>query len=122
MSKAPHVREVAATAEGWLDLCPADVAPGELRAFDIDGRAILIALARGRLAAIDDQCNHSGCLLSSGWIDEQRAAVICPCHEISFELATGKNLTIPRLCDDQPTFPLKIEAGRVFIRLDGDPR
>ena len=114
---ALHGRVVTPTEGGWLDLCPADLVAGELRAFTVDDRHVLVAESRGALHALDDQCNHAGCLLSTGWVDARRAAVICPCHEFAFDLATGKNVTIPRLCDDQPAFPLKIEAGRVFVLL-----
>lgn len=118
MSRPPAPGRVVNPAEGgWLDLCPADLAPGELRGFTVDARHVLVAESRGAVFALDDLCNHAGCELSTGWVDARRGAVVCPCHEMVFDLATGKNLTIPRLCDDQPTFPIKLEAGRVLVLL-----
>jgi len=44
--------------------------------------------------------------------------VVCPCHEYSFELGTGRNVTIPRLCGDQRAYPVRIEDGRVWLQLE----
>ena len=101
----------------WIDVCAADLAPGELRGLEVGKRLVLLASHGGRICAIDDFCNHAGCLLSGGWIDGRKAAVVCPCHEYAFELATGKNVTFPRLSEDQESFPLKIENGRVLLRI-----
>ena len=103
--------------DGWIDLGPDDVAEGELRALEIDGRHVLLARHQGALAALDDMCNHAGCLLSGGWIDGKKGSVVCPCHEIEFDLRSGKNLTLPRLCDDQESHPVRVEGGRALVRL-----
>ncbi|GAC1340263.1 MAG: hypothetical protein NVSMB23_10290 [Myxococcales bacterium] len=103
----------------WIDVGPADLTPGELRGLEVGERLVLLACHRGSVHAIDDSCNHAGCLLSGGWIDEKKGAVVCPCHEYAFELSSGRNVTRPRLCDDQDSFPARVEAGRVLIRLGG---
>jgi 3-phenylpropionate/trans-cinnamate dioxygenase ferredoxin subunit len=104
----------------WIDVCAADLLPGELRGLEVGGRLVLIANDAGRLSAIDDFCNHAGCLLSGGWIDPRKRAVVCPCHEYVFELKSGRNVTFPRLAGDQDAFPLKVEDGRIFVRLGGE--
>ena len=101
----------------WIDVCDADLTEGELRGVEIGKRLVLIASQAGRLLAIDDFCNHAGCLLSGGWIDAKKCAVVCPCHEYAFDLRDGKNVTFPRLSDDQEAFPLKVEAGRIFLQI-----
>jgi 3-phenylpropionate/trans-cinnamate dioxygenase ferredoxin component len=101
----------------WIDVCSADLSPGELRGFEIGKRLVLVASCNGELHAIDDFCNHAGCLLSGGWLDLKKAAVVCPCHEYAFELSSGRNVTFPRLSDDQDSFPLKIEGGRVLLKI-----
>ncbi len=103
----------------WIDVCAADLMVGELRGIEVGKRLVLVANDAGQLSAIDDFCNHAGCLLSGGWIDPKKHAVICPCHEYAFELTTGKNVTFPRLSDDQDAFPLKIEGGRVWLQVSG---
>jgi 3-phenylpropionate/trans-cinnamate dioxygenase ferredoxin subunit len=103
----------------WIDVGAADLAPGELRGIEVGKRLVLLANDRGQLAAIDDFCNHAGCLLSGGWIDAKKCAVVCPCHEYAFELRSGRNVTFPRLSEDQESFPLKVENGRVLLRIGG---
>jgi len=103
--------------EGWIDVGPADLIEGELRGLEVGERLVLLVRHQGRITAMDDSCNHAGCLLSGGWVSERKAAVVCPCHEYSFELGTGRNVTLPRLCGDQGAFEVRIDAGRVMIRL-----
>jgi len=102
--------------QGWIDVGPADLIEGELRGLEVGERLVLLTRYQGRITAMDDSCNHAGCLLSGGWLHEKKGAVVCPCHEYAFELGTGRNLTYPRLCDDQPAFEVRIEHGRVMIR------
>lgn len=103
----------------WIDVGPADLTAGELRGLEVGEQLVLLACHAGAVHALDDSCNHAGCLLSGGWIDARKAAVVCPCHEYLFELATGRNVTFPRLCGDQDAFETRIEAGRVLLRLGG---
>jgi len=101
----------------WIDVGPADLSEGELRGLEVGERLVLLARHGGRITALDDSCVHAGCLLSGGWIDGRKAAVVCPCHEYSFELGSGWNVTFPRLCGDQPAFEVRVENGRVMIRI-----
>ena len=101
----------------WIDVGPADLTEGELRGLEIGERLVLLARFKGRITAMDDSCNHAGCLLSGGWVERKKAAVVCPCHEYAFELGTGRNVTFPRLCDDQVAFEVRVEQGRVMIRI-----
>lgn len=103
----------------WIDVGPADLAPGELRGLEVGERLVLLACHGGAVHAMDDSCNHAGCLLSGGWLDLRKGAVVCPCHEYCFDLSTGRNVTFPRLCGDQESFPTRVEAGRVLLRLGG---
>ena len=105
--------------DDWIDVGPADLGPSELRGLEVDERLVLLTSHKGRIHAMDDSCNHAGCLLSGGWVDEKKAAVVCPCHEYAFELASGRNVTVPRLCDDQQAFEVRVENGRVMLRLKG---
>lgn len=106
----------------WIDVCAADLVPGELRGLEVGQRLVLVANSDGRLCAMDDMCNHAGCLLSGGWLDARKVAVVCPCHEYTFELSSGRNVTLPRLADDQESFRLKVEGGRVFLKIPEDSR
>jgi 3-phenylpropionate/trans-cinnamate dioxygenase ferredoxin subunit len=96
-------------------LGPADLKEGEYRSYELGKRWILVSRWGGALFAIDDQCNHAGCLLSGGWAEG--LTIVCPCHEQSFDLTTGRNVTDPRLYEDQPVFPLSIENGQIVVEL-----
>ncbi len=98
-----------------VQLGPADLKDGELRPYEAGGRFILVTRLGSRHFAIDDRCNHAGCFLSSGWLEGRD--VVCPCHEHRFDIETGRNATIPRLCGDQQAFPLTIENGRIVVTI-----
>ena len=102
----------------WIDVGAADLSEGELRGLEVGEKLVLLACQGGSVTAMDDSCNHAGCLLSGGWIDGRKGAVVCPCHEYAFELGTGRNVTFPKLCDDQRSFEVRIENGRVMIRIE----
>src|SRR4051812_20850137 len=86
---------------------------GEMRGFAIGKRNVLVAKQNGRYRALDDWCNHAGCLLSGGRIEKN--LIICPCHEVGFDLETGKNMTSPGVCDDQPAFQITVEEGCLIL-------
>jgi 3-phenylpropionate/trans-cinnamate dioxygenase ferredoxin subunit len=103
--------------EGWIDVCAADLIEGELRGLEVGERLVLLVRHKGQITAMDDSCAHAGCLLSGGWVQERKGAVICPCHEYAFDLGSGRNVTFPKLCEDQRAFEVRIEGGRVMILL-----
>jgi 3-phenylpropionate/trans-cinnamate dioxygenase ferredoxin subunit len=99
-----------------VKLGPAEVGEGEFRSFELaPERHVLVTRLGGALYAIDDLCNHAGCLLSGGWLDG--ASVVCPCHEYQFDVRTGENTTSVRLCDDQARYPLRVVDGELVVEL-----
>jgi len=95
-------------------LGPANFAEGEMRGFEVGrDKLVLVAKVGGHYKAIDDWCNHAGCLLSAGWIEKN--LVICPCHEVGFDLDTGKNMTSPGVCGDQQPFKAAVEEGELVV-------
>lgn len=90
-----------------------DLAENELRGYEIGKRNVMVAKVNGRIKALDDWCNHAGCLLSGGRIEEN--LVVCPCHEIGFDLDTGVNATSPGMCDDQATAKVTVEGGKLIL-------
>jgi 3-phenylpropionate/trans-cinnamate dioxygenase ferredoxin component len=107
------IGDYGATAKMRIVLGAADVKEGELRAYEVGKLNVCVARVKGRLKALDDWCNHAGCLLSGGRIEGNM--VVCPCHEVGFDLDTGKNLTSPGVCDDQPAFELVEEDGKMVL-------
>ncbi|MBI3184225.1 MAG: Rieske 2Fe-2S domain-containing protein [Myxococcales bacterium] len=86
-----------------------------MRGLRVGEQYVLLARVGGRYRAIDDQCNHAGCLLSGGRLEG--SAVVCPCHEIAFDLHSGRNLTSPRVCGDQRAYRLSEAGGELVIDL-----
>jgi 3-phenylpropionate/trans-cinnamate dioxygenase ferredoxin subunit len=99
-----------------LPLAGAAIGDEEMRGVRLDdGRYLLLVRHAGRLRALDDLCNHAGCRLSQGRLEGGQ--VTCPCHLMSFDVETGALRTVPRLCDDQPTFPVEERDGDVWVDL-----
>jgi 3-phenylpropionate/trans-cinnamate dioxygenase ferredoxin subunit len=96
-----------------ISLGPADFAEGEMRGFAVGKRNVVVAKLAGKYKALDDWCNHAGCLLSGGRLEKN--IIICPCHEVGFDMDSGKNVTSPEVCDDQPAFSVSIEDGRLIL-------
>jgi 3-phenylpropionate/trans-cinnamate dioxygenase ferredoxin subunit len=92
---------------------PADLAEGELRSVELGDKMLLVVRQQQRYFALDDWCNHAGCLLSGGRLE--KSSVICPCHEVGFDLATGRVSTRPIICDDQKIFPIEEQDGTLYI-------
>ncbi len=92
----------------------ADLKEGELRGFEVGPeKFVLVSRLDGKIHAIDDWCNHAGCLLSGGRRVGQ--VVICPCHDIGFDLLSGKNVTDPALCEDQKRYRVVEEDGSLYL-------
>ena len=93
----------------------ADIKPGELAAFDVDGVRIAIANANGRFFAIDDTCTHEQCSLAEeGTLDG--TVVTCGCHGAQFDVTTGHVLA-PPAPEPVKAYPLRVEQGAVVIEV-----
>ncbi len=104
--------ETSVLSEEWKDLGPADLAPGKHRGVKLSAEEfVLIANVEGEYHAIDDWCNHAGCMLSSG--DLEGDLILCPCHYAEFSVKTGVLESLPRICDDQTRYELRVEGGRI---------
>lgn len=98
-----------------IKLGPADFAEKELRGYEVGKRNVCIARINGRYKGLDDWCNHGGCLLSGGRLEQNM--VVCPCHEVGFDMDSGANVTSPGICDDQPTVKVEVDSGELVLEL-----
>lgn len=103
-----------------VTLGPADLQDNELRGYEVGKRNVMVARVNGEYTAMDDWCNHAGCLLSGGRVED--GLIVCPCHEVGFDAKTGANATSPGVCDDQPLFPIRIENGQLVVDTTFDPK
>lgn len=75
---------------------------------------IALSCVDGRFGAIHDGCNHVGGPLGEGTLDGDY--VVCPWHNWKFHRVTGEGEPGYE-ADRVPRFELKVEAGRLWIRI-----
>jgi nitrite reductase (NADH) small subunit len=89
---------------------------GEARIFKVDGRDIAVYLTHsGEVFATQPDCPHRGGPLADGLIGG--TTVLCPLHDRSFDLRTGKNLSGD--CTDIRTYPVvQREDGGIVLQIE----
>jgi 3-phenylpropionate/trans-cinnamate dioxygenase ferredoxin subunit len=100
----------------WTRVANADeLQPGECRRVNAEDVVIAVFNVDGEFYAIEDVCTHDGAPLDEGPVvgDE----VICPRHGARFCIKTGAALSPPAY-EPITTFPVRVEAGVVFVRDD----
>ena len=90
-----------------------DVAPGEGRVVEAEGRSMALFNVDGHYYAIDNVCPHRGGPLGEGELDG--TTVICPWHGWRYNVATGENELIPNLPTEK--FEVKVEEDDVLVDL-----
>jgi 3-phenylpropionate/trans-cinnamate dioxygenase ferredoxin subunit len=95
-----------------------EIAPGNRRLMDIDGRAIVLFNVNGTLYAIDDVCTHDGGPLAEG---ELRGYEIeCPRHGARFDVRSGAALSMPAF-EPVAAHEVKLEGDHVLVRIRERP-
>lgn len=99
-----------------IEICPVnELLPGMVRGHDLPDRPpIAVYNIEGKFYCTDDLCTHGNALLSDGDIDGMD--IICPFHDGSFDIATGKPTGSPCI------IPLKTHAcevidGKIVVHL-----
>jgi len=120
----------------------ADIAPGGMKAVELDGRTLVICNVGGTFHAIDRRCGHMNAPLEMGTLDG--AVLTCALHCAQFDVVTGEVLSGPVPADlgSEPppprlaaflrnagalmqhirteslgVYPVRIEAGWVLVAL-----
>lgn len=99
----------------WVAVGSADeLASGQMKAFALDRRRLLLVNAEGRHYVIDEMCSHEDYSLALGCIKGSK--IKCSLHGSHFDLATGTPMDEPA---DEPirTYPVKVEDGKVWMQL-----
>jgi 3-phenylpropionate/trans-cinnamate dioxygenase ferredoxin component len=97
------------------------VAPGTMKAFQVEGKKILIANIDGNYYAINNACTHMGGDLSKGTLDGQ--IITCPRHGSRFDVTTGKSISGPKIAflrlttKDEIAYEVKVEGDSIKINL-----
>ncbi|WP_261327413.1 MocE family 2Fe-2S type ferredoxin [Rhizobium leguminosarum] len=104
------------TYETWIDAGAAnDIDEEDVIRFDYDGRTFAIYHSPdGRFFATDGLCTHEKIHLANGLV--MGDIIECPKHNGRFNYKTGEAKGAP-VCINLTTYPVRVEAGRVFVNL-----
>ena len=108
--------EVDAVTGEWIDACAADdIDEEDVIRFDHGGRTFAIYRTDDdRYFASDGFCTHEQAHLSDGLV--MGTIIECPKHNGRFDIRTGEAKGAP-VCVDLKTYAVKVEGGRVFVRI-----
>ena len=101
---------------GWVEACKADDIDAEdVIRFDHGDRTFAIyRSADDKYYATDGLCTHERTHLAGGLVMDN--IIECPKHNGRFDYRTGEAKGAPA-CVDLKTYPVKVEAGIVFVNL-----
>ena len=105
-------------AISWIDVgAVADVPmQGARRVETLSGPIAVFRTVKDELFALVDRCPHKNGPLSEGIVHGR--AVACPLHNWSIDLQSGEPLGADAGKGCTPAVPLKVEDGRIFLRLE----
>ena len=101
----------------YARLCSLDELPeGVPVAFAAGGaRRVALLRTRGQVFAFSDHCTHEEASLSEGFVDG--LVVECPKHGASFDVSSGKVLSLPAT-RDLPVYSVRVDDGHVWVNQD----
>jgi nitrite reductase/ring-hydroxylating ferredoxin subunit len=91
-----------------------ELAPGQGKMVEVNGKRIALFNIAGSFCAIDDACSHRGGPLSEGLIQGKR--VVCPWHGAMFDATTGEALG-PPAATAVACYPVRVEANDVQVEI-----
>jgi 3-phenylpropionate/trans-cinnamate dioxygenase ferredoxin component len=104
------------SAGEWVEACSVDdIEIEDVMRFDHGDRTFAIyRTEKGDFFASDGYCTHERFHLSNGLV--MGNVIECPKHNGRFDITTGQAKRAP-VCVDLKTYPVKIEADKVFIQI-----
>jgi len=104
----------------WIEACEVgDIAQEDVLRFDHDGRTFAIYRSpEDAYFATDGLCTHEKVHLADGLVIDD--IIECPKHNGRFSYKTGEARGAP-VCVDLRTYPTKVEAGKVLVRVALSP-
>lgn len=115
--EVPLDRELPST-DGFAEVCGIDDIP-ENRACigTVAGERVAVFKYEGKIAAVSNVCQHQNGPLGEGEIID--GCITCPWHGFQYDPETGASP--PPFTEKVPTFDVKIEDQRVFVRTRPNP-
>src|SRR3954471_13016132 len=100
----------------WIRIvAETELSPGSCGEYVVGQRMIALFNVDGTFYALDGICPHQGGPLGKGSL--AGCVVTCPWHGFQFDVTTGQHQTSRSL--RQPSFPVKIEQGEVWVQIEG---
>ncbi|MFD0619609.1 MocE family 2Fe-2S type ferredoxin [Paenibacillus sp. GCM10027629] len=101
----------------WIEACAADeIEEEDVIRFDYNDRTFAIYRTdKDEFFASDGYCTHEKFHLSNGLV--MGNTIECPKHNGRFDIVTGQAKRAP-VCVDLKMYPVKVEAGKVYIKVD----
>ena len=104
------------THPDWIDLGPATDFPESSQAcVRPNGVPVVLMNVEGTFYALQDRCPHAGRPLGDG--ERAGLTLTCPHHGYTFNIKNGKNIDDPDFGEPVPTYPVRVESGRVLIQI-----
>jgi len=91
-----------------------EIPPGEMKLVDAEPYSVGVYNCGGELYALEDRCSHDDGPLCLGNWDAETCVAFCPRHGASFDIRSGRALTLPAYLPVR-TFPVRVEEGVVKV-------
>jgi 3-phenylpropionate/trans-cinnamate dioxygenase ferredoxin component len=91
-----------------------EVAPGQVKVYEVQGRRIALCNVDGAFYAIDDVCTHDGGSLDQGELEGYQ--IECPRHGARFDVRNGRVLALPAVMPVR-SYPVLVEDGVVKAKV-----
>jgi ferredoxin-NADP reductase len=91
-----------------------DLAPGQMKAVDVNGKRLALCNVDSAIFAFSDECPHAGGWLSEG--DLFGKEIVCPLHGATFDVTTGAVVEPPA---DEPLtcYSVRITGSEIEVKL-----
>jgi 3-phenylpropionate/trans-cinnamate dioxygenase ferredoxin component len=102
----------------FVEIAPvSEISNGERLFVEIDELPVVVFNIGGYFYAIGDLCSHDDGPLGDG--DLEGFEVVCPRHGASFDVRSGKVLSLPAIVDI-PAYPTRVVDGKLEIGIPLD--
>ena len=91
-----------------------ELPPGTMKLVHAGAVSLGVYNVDGELFALEDRCSHDDGPLVEGEWEPDRAVVVCPRHGATFDIRTGRALTLPAY-EPVDTFPVRVDDGIVKV-------
>ncbi len=97
----------------WVDVIPGNDLPYGIERVTVDGTAVLLCSAFGKVYAVRDRCPKGGGALRDARLEA--FLLVCRCHEERYDLRSGRSLKDPTLSLE--LLPIVIKDGTVRVAM-----